>query len=66
MDKFNVCAEVEGIKLNETFIASSEEEALKMYHSHLRWLYPTKEIKMGEVIKKTSPEKIRMRGKNED
>jgi len=66
MDKFKTFAEVEGIKLSETFLASSEEEALEMYENHLKWLYPVKEIKMGEVIKKSSPEKIRMRGKSED
>ena len=66
MDRFNVSATVDDIELNKKVMASSEEEAVKMCENHLRWIYPTKKIEMGEVTKETSPERIRMRGKNED
>lgn len=63
MDKYIVSAEVDGIALNREVVASSEKEAMSMCKNHLKWVWPTKKIEMGEVVKKTNPEKKRLKGK---
>ena len=63
MDKYIVSAEVDGVSFNREVRASSGKEAVIMCENHLKWLWPTKTIEMGDAVKKTSPEKRQLKGK---
>ena len=63
MDRYHVSATVDGVEFKKRIMASSEQEALAMCENHLRWIYPTKNIEMGEATKQTNPARKRLKGK---
>lgn len=63
MDRFNISVMVEGVELKRKVTASSEREAIIMCENHLKWIYPTKKIVIGEVIKETNKGVKKLKGK---